>query len=623
MAYALALTPQSSLDAPFGNSGYIRSCSSLGSQNSTGTVHRQRPRKVSASSFVSLTSYAPLWHRSNENTPPRPSSTLNIVDRDSPDTLPQRRVPFHNQRRTSLPAALAPGSLSLRVPFGSTESLDRRSPELPPRHKSYLVLVDEEDSHSFTVPNWRDSFGSVESEHQKEASTNDVSIEVPPSHSAKPADQVEQTDTGEKPLKRWLSTLRRRRQKRKRGLITRLERWDLDDQEMTSSLRMQSPRRRNVHHKSDSFASSVGIITAMKSATATLASVSIAPLSKRATVLSGHLRHRRRASMQLGSEPRTSIDSNAPSLSPWLDEAARQRSRKRREKIEELIRTEENYVGDLKALTNAYFTILTPNMSMSSFTRTSAQQNVTRILELHDDLLSELHRVVPHAEYDQTMSRKEALPAPSRSHIRWHSAEIVPPRVSGLTAVKENRRSLNISRSSEQEPLVLHCTPEVAADVAKVFDKQMKRFVAYEEYGAKYDLMQQDIEFAQRAIPAWHDYDKGIETLAASINPTSSREANCRKALTIKDLLIKPIQRVTRYELLFKDLCRLTPVVDEPQSHATLEGVLARISETCRNINQAKDNPERMRLLEASWLLQDRLSFSDQVLSSKCRRSLQ
>ncbi|KAK4900144.1 hypothetical protein LTR28_001451, partial [Elasticomyces elasticus] len=56
--------------------------------------------------------------------------------------------------------------------------------------------------------------------------------------------------------------------------------------------------------------------------------------------------------MQLGSEPRTSIDSNAPSLSPWLDEAARQRSRKRREKIEELIRTEENYVADLKALTN-------------------------------------------------------------------------------------------------------------------------------------------------------------------------------------------------------------------------------------------------------------------------------
>ena len=111
---------------------------------------------------------------------------------------------------------------------------------------------------------------------------------------------------------------------------------------------------------------------------------------------------------------------------------------------------------------------------MSSFTRSSAQQNIARLLELHDDLLGELHRVVPHSEYDQKISRKDALPAPSRSHIRWHSAEIVPPRVVGSTAVKENRRSLNISRSSEQEPLVVHCAPEVAADVAKVFQEQVE-----------------------------------------------------------------------------------------------------------------------------------------------------
>lgn len=44
-----------------------------------------------------------------------------------------------------------------------------------------------------------------------------------------------------------------------------------------------------------------------------------------------------------------------------------------------------------------------------------------------------------------------------------------------------------------------------------------------------------------------------------------------------------------------------------------LEDVLCRLNETCQGINQAKDNPEKMRKLETSWRLQDRLAFSDQV----------
>lgn len=35
-----------------------------------------------------------------------------------------------------------------------------------------------------------------------------------------------------------------------------------------------------------------------------------------------------------------------------MDEAAKQRSKKRRDKLEELIRSEESYVADLKALLN-------------------------------------------------------------------------------------------------------------------------------------------------------------------------------------------------------------------------------------------------------------------------------
>jgi len=76
---------------------------------------------------------------------------------------------------------------------------------------------------------------------------------------------------------------------------------------------------------------------------------------------------------------------------------------------------------------------------------------------------------------------------------------------------------------------------------------------------------------------------------------------------------IQPIQRITRYELLFKDLCRLTPSCDDPTSHAVLDDMLFAIAQTCQNVNEARDNPERLRLLENQRHLHDRLVFQDKV----------
>lgn len=67
----------------------------------------------------------------------------------------------------------------------------------------------------------------------------------------------------------------------------------------------------------------------------------------------------------------------------------------------------------------------------------------------------------------------------------------------------------------------------------------MRRFILYEEYGANYQLVQRDIDETQRAIATWADFDKAIEALSAHINPVKSREANRKKAMTVKDLLIK------------------------------------------------------------------------------------
>lgn len=67
----------------------------------------------------------------------------------------------------------------------------------------------------------------------------------------------------------------------------------------------------------------------------------------------------------------------------------------------------------------------------------------------------------------------------------------------------------------------------------------MSRFTAYEEYGANYELVLRDIDETQRNVSAWPDFDRAIEAISAHINPVKSRDANRKKAMTVKDLLIK------------------------------------------------------------------------------------
>jgi hypothetical protein len=79
----------------------------------------------------------------------------------------------------------------------------------------------------------------------------------------------------------------------------------------------------------------------------------------------------------------------------------------------------------------------------------------------------------------------------------------------------------------------------IHSQVAKHILAQMSRFNVYEDYGANYELVQRDVDETQRAIAAWSDFDRAIELLSAHVNPVQSREANRKKAMTVKDLLIK------------------------------------------------------------------------------------
>jgi hypothetical protein len=133
----------------------------------------------------------------------------------------------------------------------------------------------------------------------------------------------------------------------------------------------------------------------------------------------------------------------------------------------------------------AYFTLLGHHHPTSTlrFARPAAQATIGKMLYLHDELLGALYRVVPFAEYDQQIT-KGSHRGPTRKplHARWHSVDIVPghpgvisPKCGTLvTAVRQSRRSLNLSRSDESENVVLRCAPQVIAAVASVFQSYVR-----------------------------------------------------------------------------------------------------------------------------------------------------
>jgi hypothetical protein len=127
--------------------------------------------------------------------------------------------------------------------------------------------------------------------------------------------------------------------------------------------------------------------------------------------------------------------------------------------------------------------------------------------------------------------------------------------------------------------------------------------------------MSHDLTSMCKGLHGWQEYERGVEALQKVVASQNNREVGSKKALSFSDLLIKPIQRVCKYPLLFDDLCRHTPVYDDPEAHAELEKALFRLQETIREVNKAKDDPQTRRLIEITWQLQDRLAFQEHKIS--------
>ena len=272
----------------------------------------------------------------------------------------------------------------------------------------------------------------------------------------------------ERPFNKWVRDIQKRAGQRRKTVSCDFNGSALE-QELFDSPTTQ-PRGR---HKKSSSGSSFGFVTAVKSATVSLASLSVAPRSKRTGMSSRH--HKTDRSSKASNAGRLSEDSSYIARGA-IDQVVLNRLLQRRRVIEEIINTEESYVGDVKFLMNvsqlrsdllhqmlniskAYVTLLASIPTLSLNLRASINRNLNDIVELHEDLLGDLHRAVPHSEYTQASCAVPIQPPLANGHHRWRSLDAVP----------ENNPGANWL----QKIPGMTAEPKVAAEVARVFGKKV------------------------------------------------------------------------------------------------------------------------------------------------------
>lgn len=189
---------------------------------------------------------------------------------------------------------------------------------------------------------------------------------------------------------RWMSSLRRRTIQKH---LVAAE---------TPALLVDLNGRPQLIHRDSSSGSSFGFVTGVKSATVSISSTRIARSTGRSI----------RA--PLGRSSEESIGRMTPT-----DRFSIERALRRRRILEELIQTEESYIGDLRLLMNVYVTTFAACPDHDSL-RLAIHQNLSEILRLHDEVLGELHRAVPYSEY----SYADTGP---KGHRRWTSVDLGRP----------------------------------------------------------------------------------------------------------------------------------------------------------------------------------------------------
>ena len=108
--------------------------------------------------------------------------------------------------------------------------------------------------------------------------------------------------------------------------------------------------------------------------------------------------------------------------------------------------------------------------------RSSINQNLAEIVELHEEILGDLHRTVPDSEYTQLELQDAALKnGPHPTHRRWRSLDAVPEHTEGMSWL-------------HKVPGMV-ADPQVVGEVAKIFGKRVSNNMAENTRKAKSALL--------------------------------------------------------------------------------------------------------------------------------------
>lgn len=116
----------------------------------------------------------------------------------------------------------------------------------------------------------------------------------------------------------------------------------------------------------------------------------------------------------------------------------------------------------------------------TAHTRTSARSNLADMIQLHDEILGQLHSIVPFSDYD-SRAAVETAAAFRPSHARRISDDGTSPRkphhLFSHTGWSK-RRSLDIKTTLDTEPVILSCSTTTVSEVAKLFARNVCRYTS-------------------------------------------------------------------------------------------------------------------------------------------------
>lgn len=576
----------------------------IGNVSATTVVSAQsiNPRGTSTSSVLSVTS-APLQPRNNEN---RGAYAVFF-------TPQEKRSTFSHQPPNPVRHSLGRSKKFPRSKVScQAEDVDFSATSLPRPSQS------QGREEPLTGPTGRTSrtkrSGRINADKRRETSSASGRVPTATADNGSSEDGLEfAKDDGK--LKQWANSLRRGKK-----VPLSIPVLQQDNEKATRRIPGQdalfsahsSPGFLSSQHHRRMSNSSSGFVETVKTASFSNASMSLGPRSHRLT-RSTETRGNR------SSNIRYSVDSDRPINRPSLDEGALRRGLRRGQILRELLISEESYLVDLRALSNLFSTLLASVTATSTHARANIQRNVLEILHLHTDLANELHRVSTIETSANRLSeqrrRREsrACAYGKRSSVDSHRN---PQRERGD---RHPRHSID---SLDSNALLRTAEPGEAADIARAFRHLMPRFFIYEDYCSNHDVMLREIIASQRSLSSWSLYETGIEALTRSIRAINHRSGSSRRAMTVGDLLMSPIQRLTKYPLLLADLHKSTPVIDCPDSHAEVDLTLQHLRELVREVNHVTDDRVARDRIRKRWLLQDRFAFNDETLQASQFRML-